>query len=97
MAFKRENIGSFMKAKQLTADEIAAGKVQSPPYLKLTKDIVFKSGDFVRVENKQYQINSLEKAIASGKLSGESAQKMLERAKNIPDFVLGELVLLNNN
>lgn len=97
MAYKRKTIGSFMKSKDLTPEEVSAGKVKNPPYLKLTEDIAFKKGDFVRVENKAYQVESLTKAIASGKLNGDSAQKMLARANNIPDFVIAELVLLSNN
>lgn len=81
---KREVIGSFLKAKD-------DGKA---PYIKFKNDVVFKQGDMVRVENKKFQLGSLETAIKAGKLDGEIAEKARERINNIPEFVLGELVIL---
>lgn len=97
MAFKRITVGNFCKSKKISAEDIAAGKIQSPPYIKIKEGITLKAGDFLRVENKAYQVESLQKAIASGKLTGETAEKMLERAQNTPDWVLGEVIILNNN
>jgi len=36
----------------------------------------------------------LESAVEAGKLGGENAEKARERINKIPDFVLGELVVL---
>lgn len=81
---KREVVGSFLKAK----DE---GKA---PYIKFKNDVAFNKGDMVRVENKKFQLTSLEAAVQAGKLSGEIAEKARERINDIPEFVLGELVIL---
>ena len=61
---KREVIGSFLKAKD-------DGKA---PYIKFKNAATFKQGDMVRVENKKFQLSSLENAISEGKLTGEIAE-----------------------
>lgn len=81
---KREVIGSFLKAKD-------DGKA---PYIKFKNDVNFKKGDMVRVENKKFQLTSLDAAVQAGKLTGEVVEKARERINDIPDFVLGELVVL---
>lgn len=81
---KREVVGSFLKAKD-------DGKA---PYIKFKNDITFTKGDMVRVENKKFQLTSLDAAVQAGKLSGEIAEKARERINDIPEFVLGELVIL---
>lgn len=83
---KREVVGSFLKAKE-------DGKA---PYIKIKSAVAFKEGDIIRVENKKFQMASLESAIQSGKLSGEIAEKARERINKIPEFVLGELVVLRD-
>jgi hypothetical protein len=81
---KREVVGSFLKAKD-------DGKA---PYIKFKTDVTFTNGSMVRVENKKFQLASLEAAVSAGKLNGEIAEKAKERINKIPDFVLGELVIL---
>jgi len=81
---KREVVGSFLKAKD-------DGKA---PYIKFKTDVTFTNGSMVRVENKKFQLASLESAVSAGKLTGEIAEKAKERINKIPDFVLGELVIL---
>lgn len=81
---KREVVGSFLKAKD-------DGKA---PYIKFKTDVTFTNGSMVRVENKKFQLASLESAVSAGKLNGEIAEKAKERINKIPDFVLGELVIL---
>ncbi len=83
---KREVVGSFLKAKE-------EGKA---PYIKIKNAVAFKEGDIIRVENKKFQMASLESAIQAGKLSGENAEKARERINKIPEFVLGELVVLRD-
>jgi hypothetical protein len=83
---KREVVGSFLKSK----DD------NKPPYLKFRSAITLKEGDIIRVENKKYQLQSLEGAINSGKLNGEIAEKAKERINKIPEFVIAELVVLKN-
>lgn len=83
---KREVVGSFLKAKE-------EGKA---PYIKIKNAVAFKEGDIIRVENKKFQMASLESAIQAGKLSGDNAEKARERINNIPEFVLGELIVLRD-
>lgn len=83
---KREVIGSFLKAKDET----------KPPYIKIKNDVVFKANDIVRVENKKFQLQSLETAVAAGKLNGEIADKARDRINKIPEFVIAELVVLRS-
>ena len=85
---KRAILGSFYKAKE-------EGK---SPYIKITSKngITLKEGDIIRVENKKFQMASLEAAIQAGKINGEIAEKARERISKIPDFVLGELVVLRD-
>lgn len=83
---KREVVGSFLKSK--TDDK--------PPYLKFRTAVTLKEGDIIRVENKKYQLQSLEGAINAGKLNGEIAEKAKERINKIPEFVIAELVVLRN-
>lgn len=81
---KRTKVGSFLKAK----------KEDAPPYLKFDKPVA--PGQIVRVESKKYQKESLARLEKSGKVSGEMLSQMKERAEKIPDFVLGELVVLED-
>jgi hypothetical protein len=83
---KREVIGSFYKSK----DD------NKPPYIKFRSAVTLKEGDIVRVENKKYQLQSLEGALSAGKLNGEVAEKVKERINKIPEYVIAELVVLKS-
>lgn len=84
---KREVIGSFLKAKD---------PEKQPPYIKIKNDVVFKANDIVRVENRAFQLQSIESAVANGKLSPEIADKAKERIGKMADFVIAELVVLRS-
>lgn len=84
--FKREVVGSFLKSKDDS----------KPPYLKFRTAVQIKEGDIIRVENKKFQMQSLEGAVAAGKLNGEIAEKAKERINKIPEFVIAELVVLRS-
>jgi hypothetical protein len=90
MAKKRMNIGSIVKSKDPTKSN----------YLQIRKDlkepIVLTAGQYLQVESKAFQLASIERAAAAGKLSGEALQGAKERANKIPDFVLGEVVLVSD-
>lgn len=83
---KREVVGSFLKSKDDS----------KPPYLKFRSALTLKEGDIVRVENKKFQLQSLEGAINAGKIKGEIAEKARERIEKIPEFVIAELVVLKS-
>jgi hypothetical protein len=50
-------------------------------------------GLILNLESKKSQIDSLNEAVANGKLKQEYAEKALTRVEKIPDFVLFEVVL----
>lgn len=85
--FNRQVVGSFLKSKDDT----------KPPYLKIKEAVSFQANDIIRVENKAFQLKSLNDAVASGKLPEEIAVKARERIEKIPPFVLGELIRLTVN
>ena len=89
---KRDKIGAFYKVK---ANPTATAKdLKQPPYIKIEKAVTFDAGDFIRVENKQFQLDSLERAHADGLLVGDNYDKAKERINKMPEFVLGELIVL---
>jgi hypothetical protein len=89
--YKRTTIGSVIKSK----DPTKANYIQIDK--RLTAPVVLQAGQTVQVQSKKFQLESLDRAEVEGKLSGEMLANLRERANNIPDFVLGELVLLEKN
>jgi hypothetical protein len=87
--YARNNIGSIVKSKDPNKSD----------YIQIRKDLkealVLNAGDFISVETKAFQLASLERAVASGKLSEEQAAPARERINKIPDFVRAELVVIN--
>lgn len=75
---RRQVVGSVCKAKDGGVD-----------YIKMRD-----SGKIYRLESAKTQSESLEKAVAAGKLSEEIAEKVRERIKKIPEWVRFELVEL---
>lgn len=80
-----------MAKKRITLGSIVKGKDGKPPYIKVNKDAVLKSGQYLNLENKQYQLDSLSKAVAEGKVKEETAEQVKERIEKMPDFVLFEV------
>lgn len=90
--YNRRQVASFCKSQdKRTPEEIQAGKPKGAPYIKFSEDVSFKKGDFLNVESQAYQLESINFAINSGKLTGDKAEKALERAAKIPEWVLGEV------
>ena len=75
---KRVSVGSVLKSKE-------AGK---PDYIKM------RDGKIYRLESQKTQLESLEKAVAEGKLTGEVAESIRERINKIPAFVRFEIIEL---
>lgn len=80
----RKSIGSLYKSKDAA----------KPNYIKLRDAISLPAGAIIRAESQKFQLASIDAAEAAGKLTGENLQKARERAQNIPEFVIAELVLL---
>jgi hypothetical protein len=95
---KRTVVGSVCKSKD-------AGK---PDYLVLrgqTADALAKAllsadkskGLSLKLESKKFQLESLDQAVATGKLSGDLAQKIkADRIEKIPEWVRFEIVLVES-
>lgn len=79
MAYK--TIGQVLKAKDGGMD-----------YIKINEDVVFKKGDTLSLQNKASKLASIQKGLASGKLTEELAAKLTEQAERQQDFVRFEIV-----
>jgi hypothetical protein len=85
---KRLVIGSLCKVKPEDKEK------GMPNYIQIRDDISLKKGEFLRAESKAFQLENLEKAITSGKLSEEIGGQIRERIEKIPDWVIAELIVL---
>lgn len=83
---KRSVVGSVCKSKD-------SGK---PDYIKVRDDMTLRKGQILRLESKKYQLDSLQNAVSSGKLSGELGDKIRERIEKIPDWVRFEIVAVES-
>lgn len=83
----RRTIGNVCKNK----DPAKANYIQIRKDLK--EPITLSAGQFLSVESKRFQLESLEKAEADGKIGAENANKARDRIEKIADWVLGEVIL----
>ena len=83
--FNRLEVGAVMKS----ADKA------KPDYIKISNDVTLKKGDFLNLESKQSKIDGINAALENGKMSAETAEKLLEYANKIPDFVRFQIVKLS--
>ncbi len=81
MAFKR-TLGSVVK-----------GRDGKPDYIKIKDDVVLKKGQILNLESVKNQLESLQKAVAAGKLSAENGEKIKERISKVPDWVRFEITM----
>jgi hypothetical protein len=76
------------KKKRNVVGSVLKSKDGGPDYIKM------KDGKVYRLESKKAQLESLEAALAAGKLSEEVGEKVRERINKTPDFVRFEIVEL---
>lgn len=76
MAGKRREVGSVVK-----------GRDGKPDYIKMSQDVTLKKGQFLNLESKAKQLENLQNAVASGKLSADLGEQIKERIERTPDFV----------
>jgi len=79
---KRRVIGSVLASKDNPKET----------YIKIREDITLSKGVTLRLESKRSQLESVEAAMAAGKLSEEMGEKIKERISKIPDWVKFEIV-----
>jgi len=85
----RRTIGSILNP---TADTLKKNPM-ALRYIKINEDVVLSKGTIINLESKQSKIAGLQAALASGKLSEDYVEKLIEQAKNMPDFVAFDLVV----
>lgn len=93
MKSKRTLVGSVIKSNDPSKPNYIKVNLRNVPGGVLT----LKDGQTLSVESKKFQMDSLEKAVSAGKLSGEVGEKIRSRIEKIPDFVLGEIIMIEKN
>jgi hypothetical protein len=81
---KRSVVGSVCKSKE-------AGR---PDYIKVRDELTLRKGQILRLESKKFQLESLDSAVSSGKLSSDLGDKIRDRIEKIPDWVRFEIVAI---
>lgn len=76
MAGKRREVGSVVK-----------GRDGKPDYIKISQDVTLKKGQYLNLESKAKQLENLQNAVASGKLSADLGEQIKERIEKMPEFV----------
>lgn len=88
--WKRTTVGSILKSKDDT----------KPNYLKVNlykqESITLKHGQTLQVLSKNFKLKDLERLRKEGKLDEETLEKLQQQAEKMPDFVMAEVVLLEN-
>lgn len=82
--YNRKVIGSVCKSKDK----------DKPAYIKIRDDIALSKDQVLRLESKKFQLDSLDAAVAAGKLNGEMVESIKEKVNRIPDWVMFEIVSL---
>lgn len=83
---KRKVIGSVCKSKDK----------EKPAYIKIRDSVSLEKNQILRLESKKFQLESLEAAVASGKVTEDLGEVIKERLNKIPDWVMFEVVVLEN-
>lgn len=84
----RQKLGQVYKSK----DPLKSNYIKID--LNGRDSITLKHGQYVQVESKAYQLASLQRAVEAGRLTAEQGEQAQARVSKMPDFVLGELILL---
>lgn len=80
------------KYSRTTVGSVVKGKDGKPDYIKISKDVMLKQGDYLNLESKAQQLKSIKEAVDAGKLSGEVAERVMENVEKIPEFVRFSIV-----
>jgi hypothetical protein len=85
--YKRSIIGSIVKSKD----------PNKPPYMKINGSHTLKDGQYLNLENKDFQLSSLDEALKAGRMSPETVAEAKARIGNIPSFVLYHVVSVSKD
>jgi hypothetical protein len=76
------------KKKRQVIGSVCKSKDGGPDYIKM------RDGKTYRLESAKQQLDSLEKAVAEGKLSPDIGDKVRERIEKIPSWIRFEIIEL---
>lgn len=93
--YRRQTIGSVIKSQDPTKSNYIKLYIKNGD--KSSGSVTLTDGQTLSVESKAFQLKSLESAVAAGKLSEENAEKARERIEKIPDYCLGEVILVSKD
>lgn len=96
MAYKRINVGSIVKKRE-GGDVLKLNTKFLRDFIDFLKNNQDKDKLYLSLESKKYQEDSLNAAVAAGKLSADKAEERMERIQKIPDFVRFEVVAVDRN
>lgn len=65
-------------------------------YIKIKNEVRLKAGQILQLQSKKQQLDNLRVAVESGKMSADMASEIGERLERVPDFVLFEVIALEN-
>jgi hypothetical protein len=82
------------KMRKVIGSVVKSSDPSKPDYIKISQDVVLQKGQYLNLESKKQQLQSLEQAVSNGKLSRETADKIQEKIEKIPDFVRFEISVL---
>ena len=94
--FKRVGVGSVLKSKTKGEPDYIVLKGMAFDALKNAMAKADKEkGLSLKLESKQFKLDTIAKLIDDGKIDEEYGEKLLDNAEKMPDFVRFEIVLLN--
>lgn len=89
--YSRKNIGTIYVSKLEGQSDYMQFKLPEG------EELVFRNGDKLQIETKVYRQKNIAKGLREGRLTPELADKLLENASKMPDFVRAEVVQLTAN
>lgn len=86
MAKKYTTIGSVLKSKDKT----------KPDYIKVSKNVTLKEGQFLNLENKESQLKTVQFLLENSYIDEATAEKRNAAINKKPDFVRFDVVLVED-
>lgn len=89
--YSRRNLGTIYTSKIEGQSDYLQFKLPEG------ESVTFYNGDKLQVETKSYRLNNIKNSLREGRLAPEVADKLLQNAEKMPDFVRAEIVQLKKN
>lgn len=94
MAYNRINVGSIIKKKD-GSDVLKLNVKFLGDFIRFLKNNQNKDQVYLNLESKKYQVDSLNAAVAAGKVSAEKAEERMAIIEKTPEFVLRTVVAVD--